>query len=72
MKYTLLKNRLTGARSVRNNETLEIVREADNPSIYMELRRKAVLNRNRAERNECMKDLGLVSYRNASGSVCWE
>lgn len=71
-KYTLLKNKITGVKSVYNSETKEKVTEADNPSLYMSLRKKALANLRIAERNQCMKDLGLVSYRNQSGTVCWE
>jgi hypothetical protein len=72
MKYLLLKNKLTGIRSVYNRETKEKVLETDNPELYKELRKKALLNANRNAKNEAMRSLGLVSYRNQSGTVCWE
>lgn len=71
-KYTLLKNTQTGLRSVRNNATGEIVREMESPVLYKEIRRKTILNKNRAERYQCMKDLGLSAHKNMSGTVCWE
>ena len=72
MKYTLLKNRITGQRLVKNNETGLKVYEAENPIEYSRLRKLAISNRNKAEKYQCMKDLGLVSYKNASGTTCWE
>ena len=66
MKYTLLKNKTTGARSIRINDIShidicgEVVRESENPTRYAELRKLAISNRNRAERDQVMRDLGLV------------
>ena len=71
-KYSLLINKARTIRAVRDNETGIIVKDDINPIEYARLRKLAIINRNRAQRNECMKDLGLVSYRNASGTVCWE
>lgn len=72
MKYLLIKNKITGIRSVFNKETKEKVLESENPSLYTELRKKALNNLRIAQKNQCMRDLGLVSYRNSSGTVCWE
>ena len=71
MKYTLLKNKVTGERSIRiaGGET---VRESEDLKRYTELRRKAIVNINRAVRNEAMRDCGLVPYRTDSGSIAWE
>ena len=78
MKYTLLKNKVTGERRIRIatsasasavriglaqheiNAFAEIVRESENPTRYAELRRKAIANRNRAERDQVMRDCGMV------------
>ena len=72
MKYTLLINKARTMKAIRDNDTGVIVNENINPIEYARLRKLAIINRNRAQRNECMKDLGLSSYRNASGTVCWE
>ena len=58
MKYTLLKSKLRG-RSVYIVGG-EQVFESDDPKRYAELRRKAIANRNRAERDQVMRDTGLV------------
>ena len=71
MKYTLLKNKVTGERSIRIVGG-EVIRESEDPKRYADLRRKAVTNRNRISRNELMRDCGLVSYRTDSGSIAWE
>ncbi len=72
MKYSLLIHKQTGFKAVRDNTTGILTREIDNPVLYKELRNKARLNARIKAKNDCMKDLGLVSYRNASGVVCWE
>lgn len=72
MKYTFLRHRQTGFKAIRNNETNIIVYQQNDPLEYARLRKLARNNMRVQERNNCMKDLGLVSYRNASGSVCWE
>ena len=58
-KYTLLINKVTGDRSVRNNKTGEVVIEKDNPVLYNELRKKAVNNQRNKQRNQLYSDLGL-------------
>ena len=73
MKYTLLKNKETGARSIRINKTGEVVVESENPEKYLELRKKALTNLKTAARNEMLSDLGLVKVRGAvSGRTYWE
>lgn len=72
MKYALLKNKITGVRSIYNSDTKEKIVESNNPSEYLRLRKLALNNLHKSQRNECMKDLGLVSYRTESGAICWE
>ena len=73
MKYSLLKNKLTGDRSIRNNKTGELVIENENPEKYLELRLKAIANIKRAQKNEVYADLGLVRVRGAvTGKIYWE
>lgn len=73
MKYTLLKNKETGARSVRINKTGEKIFEAENPVEYAKLRRKALNNLKRAVSEEDMRMCGLTKVRGAvSGHIYWE
>ena len=72
MKYTLLKNKLTGVRSIYNSETKEKIKESENPALYLELRKKALNNLKIAEKNQCMRDLGLTHVKGACGGVYWE
>lgn len=73
MKFTLLKNKVTGIRSVRNNKTGETVVESENPELYAQLRKKAIANIERASRDDCMRSLGMVkTYGSVSGKVYWE
>ena len=65
MKYTLLKNKATGARSIlvagsSECDGFQVVRESEEPLLYADLRKRAIANRNRAERDQVMRDLGLV------------
>ncbi len=71
-KYSLLVHKQTGFKAVRNNETNELIREIDNPIEYKRLRTLARNNNRIKAKNDCMRELGLVSYRNQSGTVCWE
>jgi len=72
MKYTMLINKARTIRAVRDNETGIIVKDDINPIEYTRLRKLAINNKRISEKNQCMRDLGLVSYRDASGTVCWE
>ena len=47
-KYTLLKNKTTGARSIYRADTHEKITEADRPEEYARLRKLAVVNLNKA------------------------
>ena len=61
MKYTLLKNKLTGERSILvSGPKGGRYSELTDPIVYAELRRKAIANRNRADRDQVMRDTGLV------------
>ena len=72
-KYTLLKNKVTGERTVRNNKTGQVVKETENPVEYLALRKKALNNLKQAQRNEAMESLGLTKvYGAMTGKVYWE
>jgi hypothetical protein len=72
-KYTLLVNKNTQARSVRNNKTGEVIQESIDPVKYNELRKKALTNLRQAQRNEIMSSMGLTKvYGAVSGKVYWE
>ena len=72
MKYTLLKNKVTGERKCRNNDTGEIVLESAEPEKYAALRKKALANISRAERDDVMRSCGLTKVRGAQGGIYWE
>ena len=73
MKYTLLKNKATGERSVRNNKTGEIVKESENQEQYSKLRKMALRNSGVSARDEAMRALGLSIVRGSvSGSKYYE
>ena len=73
MKYTLLKNKETGARSVRINATGEVITELANPSEYLKLRKKAESAYKRRAKNDLMESFGLTRVKGAvSGKTYWE
>jgi hypothetical protein len=72
MKYIMLKNKITGARSIRNNKDGSMVVESENPAEYARLRRLALKNQKQAELNCAMSELGLNKVRSVSGKVYWE
>jgi len=72
MKYTLLKNKVTGERSIRISGTDERVLESVNPVEYARLRKLAVGNIRRAQKDEVMRSLGLVKVKGGLGGVYWE
>ena len=73
MKYTLLVNKNTKERSVRNNKTGEVIKESADPTQYAQLRKKALTNLRAGQRNELLSDLGLTKvYGAVSGKVYWE
>ena len=64
MKYTLLKNKVTGARSILvcptpSQEPL-IISESDKPAEYARLRKLAIKNGNVRERDAVLRSCGLV------------
>lgn len=71
-KYRMVIGKTSGLKAIIINTTSEVVTEHGQPERYAELRKKYLLNKKRAERNDAMNSLGLVSYRNQSGTVCWE
>lgn len=73
MKYSLLKNKSTGIRSIRINKTGEKISENDNPVEYSRLRKLALNNLNKANFNDAMKGIGLTRVIGpVSGKVYWE
>ena len=73
MKYTLLKNKATGARSIRNNSTGHIIFENENSQEYMTLRKRAIANRNRIDKDDMMRSCGLIKVKGAVlGKTYWE
>ena len=73
MKYTLLKNKFTGIRSIRINATGEKIVESENPIEYKRLRKLAVNNFKRADYDETMRSIGLTKVRGAvTGRIYWE
>jgi len=73
MKYLRLKNRFTGVRAIRIVATGEKVTEKDSPVQYAKLRKLAILNENRANRDEAYRACGLVKARGTvSGRIYWE
>ena len=71
MKYSLLKNRLTGERAILNNVTKEKTLESINPLLYAELRKKAIVSRNKAEKEEALRSIGLNKCI-INGKTFWE
>ena len=59
-KYSLMINKVTGVRSVRINETGEMVRESEDPGRYTELRRKRLASINRSIRDSAYRSSGMV------------
>ena len=59
-KYSLMKNKVTGVRSIRINETGEMVRESEDPGRYNILRKRAKANTQRAVRDDVYRSCGLV------------
>jgi len=57
-KYTLLKNKETGLRSVRVNPTGEVVQETIDSNRYADLRKKALNNSKQASYNDVMRSVG--------------
>ena len=73
MKYTLLKNKTTGIRSIRNNQTNAVVSEQDDPALYAKLRKLAVVSARRREERDIMESFGLTKCIGpVSGKVYWE
>ena len=59
-KYSLMINKVTGVRSVRINETGEMVRESEDAGRYNILRKRAKANTQRAVRDDVYRSYGLV------------
>ena len=70
MKYSLLKNKITGLLSIRNNKTLEVVIESDER--FLELLKRYINNIRSSERNSVYKDLGLTKVKGSLGGTYWE
>ena len=72
-KYSLLKNKVTGERSVRINLNGVLVTEKENPTLYADLRKKALASLARKAKDDIMESMGLTKVRGAvSGKVYYE
>ena len=72
LKFKRCKTELLG-RYIRNTVTNEIVTEKDNPTLYSDLRKKAIASEARQAKDQAMKDLGLSKcYGAVSGKAYWE
>lgn len=73
MKYSLLKNKISGERSIRINDgSGTMIKESENPIEYARLRKLALVNINRGQRDDAMRSIGLVRVKGALGGVYWE
>lgn len=73
MKYTMLKNKNTGVRSIRNNEDGSLIIETENPKEYARLRKLAEKNLRAASKNDLMQSMGLSRVKGSvSGRTYWE
>ena len=69
---SLMKNAERG-RYVINHVNHTRIYEAENPEEYKKLRKRAIANLRRAERDDAMRSLGLTKVRGAvSGRTYWE
>lgn len=74
-KYTLCKNKLTGERSIFVNECpghQEKIMESAKPEEYARLRKLALRNIARKQKDDCMKDLGLIKVKGNLGGTYYE
>lgn len=71
-KYILLKNKVTGERSIYNTKTKERVQEKDDPVLYASLRKKTLNNLHRQQKDQCLRDVGLTKVKGNCGGVYWE
>ena len=73
MKYKLLKNKVTGERSVVVNATGQVVTEKENPVEYLAMRKKAMASLARRQKDSIMESCGLTKvYGAVSGKVYYE
>ena len=56
-KYRLIKSKTTGERAIINNTTSEVITEHAQPERYKELRKKAITNMFKRERNAILTEL---------------
>jgi hypothetical protein len=68
-----MRNKVTGERKARNNETGEKVCESTHPDEYAKIRKSVLNSTARKQKDELMKDFGLVKCKGAvSGKTYWE
>lgn len=72
MKYRLLKNKVSGERSVCVNATGQVITEKDNPVEYADLRKKALAALARAAKHDALTSLGLTRVRGNLGGTYYE
>ena len=71
LKYLLMKNKLTGIKSIRITATGEIILESD--SRYPDFRKKATANYRRWLKDKLMEDAGLTKVKGSvSGKTYYE
>jgi hypothetical protein len=71
-KYKLLKNKVTGERSICVNATGQVITEKDNPVEYADLRKKAINNMKQAIKHDALTSLGLTRVRGNLGGTYYE
>ena len=72
MKYTLLVNKINGVRSIRNNKTGEVIREDQEYDLYTKLRKKAITNIRKAERDSVYRDCCMTKGKDSLGRIMWD
>ena len=71
-KYILLKNKITGAKSIYNRQTQEKIQELDQTDLYNKLRKQILNNLYRKQKDQCARDLGLVKVKSSLGNTFYE
>lgn len=71
-KYSLMQTKTTKIQAIRINETDEVVRQDIDPVRYAELRKLAVKNLNKRNKDELMDSLGLKKVKGNLGGTYYE
>ena len=70
MKYTHVRNKITGKLGVRDSETKTIIYEGE--AEYISLLKKYKSNLARTEKDNAMRSLGLTKVKGSLGGTYWE